>query len=72
MSLAVTPDQFEIRGDRIIHKPTGAEFVVQADNVVAFGWGLAGQPLGDGERFDPDTIKQVAVEVARDETGSAH
>ena len=67
MKRKVTAMQFEIKRDRILHKPTGAEFLRVGGNVVAFAWCRAGQALGSGDWYPAEDVKRVAKEIARTE-----
>jgi hypothetical protein len=43
MPLPVTPNQFELRQNKLTHVPTGAQFLLGESYIVIAGWGDAGQ-----------------------------
>jgi hypothetical protein len=71
MKRKVAAIQFTQAGTRIRHKPTGAEFVVVGNYVVAFGWGKAGQVLPSGEWYEIADVKKMAKDIAEAESQSS-
>ena len=67
MHMKVSADQFELKGDRLIHLPTGAEFWAGEKDVVLCDEGHAGEPLSSGHDYDPEELKRVAWEVFQQE-----
>jgi hypothetical protein len=57
MNTKVTEDQFEWRGDNLIHLPTGASFWVGSAWV---NYGRAGDVLPDGRDFAREDVRHVA------------
>jgi hypothetical protein len=53
----VTEDQFEWSGDKLVHVPTGASFVLGSEFI---NYGRAGDVLADGRDFDRGDVRQVA------------
>jgi hypothetical protein len=59
----VTRDQFAILGKRLRHVPTGARFSVGSDVI---NWGRAGDVLPNGDDFEREDIRRVAIEIMRE------
>ena len=70
MHMKVSADQFELKGDRLVHLPTGAEFWAGETDVVLCDEGVAGEPLSSGHDYDPEEIKRVAWEIFQQERTS--
>ena len=70
----VTREQFEFIGDtKVRHTPTGAtvstlpyEDPTNTANSVWENYGRAGEVLPDGEEYDPDEIRALAVTLLRE------
>jgi hypothetical protein len=63
----VTEEQFEWRGDKLVHIPTGASFVLGSQFI---NYGRAGDVLPDGRDFDRGDVRQVAHRLmVRKQTG---
>jgi hypothetical protein len=63
MHMKVSREQFEVRGDRIVHMPTGAVFWKGDKDIVNCDWGSAGETLDSGHDYDRDEVTKVAHEV---------
>ena len=51
MNTQVNRSQFEIKGTRVVHSPTGAEFTPQAGDSVIVWTGDIGQKLPSGDVY---------------------
>jgi hypothetical protein len=63
----VQKDQFERRGNEIIHRPTGARFGIK-DGITDFTWrsgGVAGARLPNGQKYHPSEIEAEALQFLR-------
>jgi hypothetical protein len=67
MPLPVTPNQFELRQNRLIHVPTGAQFLLGESYIVIAEWGDAGQSHSHSGSYDPAEVKGVACEILENE-----
>jgi hypothetical protein len=65
--MKISADQFELKGYRLTHVPTGAEFRAGDTDVVLCNEGAAGKPIFSGNDYDPDELKQVAWEIFQQE-----
>jgi hypothetical protein len=63
MHMKVSPDQFELDGDRVTHTPTGAEFWLGERDVVLCDIGEAGKPVFNGNDYSPEELKGIAWEI---------
>jgi hypothetical protein len=70
MHMKVSADQFELRGEKLKHVPTGAEFWAGEKDVVLCDEGIAGKTLSSGHYYDPEEVKKVAWEIFRQEKSS--
>jgi hypothetical protein len=68
--MKVSADQFELRGDKLTHRPTGAEFWAGEKDVVLCDEGSAGKPASGGDEYDPEELKQMAWEIFKQERTS--
>jgi hypothetical protein len=68
MRTQVTDEQFEWRGDDLVHVPTGASFEPRT-NFVNFG--DAGNVLPDGRDFDRGDVLAVARRLMAERHGEA-
>jgi hypothetical protein len=67
MHMKVSADQFQMKGDKLIHLPTGAEFWAAEKDVALCDEGAAGKPLPGGHDYDPEELKRVAWEIFQKE-----
>jgi hypothetical protein len=63
MHMKVSREQFEMRGDQIVHVPTGATFWKGDEDIVRCDWGTAGQPLPSGHDYGREELKDAAHEI---------
>ena len=65
MSTPVKLDDFEVRENEVIHKPTGARVSAHPgrEEPVRVNWGRAGEVLDNGAKYDRDDIMRVAKEL---------
>src|SRR4051812_366499 len=70
MHKKVSADQFELRGDKLIHVPTGAQFWTAEKDVALCDEGRAGKPTSSGHDYNPEEIKQMAWEIFQQEKRS--
>jgi hypothetical protein len=65
MATAVTRDQFEVRQNEVIHKPTGATFGAHPNDarVRDIDSGLAGKELANGSCYSLADIERVAAQL---------
>jgi hypothetical protein len=70
MHMKVSADQFELRGDKLKHVPTGAVFWAGEKDVVLCDEGTAGKPIASGHDYDQEEIKQMAWEIFQQEKTS--
>lgn len=63
MHMKGSADQFELKGDKLIHLPTGAEFWIGEKDVVLCDEGVAGKPLSAARDYVPEELKRVAGEI---------
>ena len=63
----VNREQFEVRENKVIHKPTGASFV--ADPGIAepksVNWGRCGSRLPNGDDFSRAAVQEMAVQLMK-------
>jgi hypothetical protein len=61
----VREDQFEIAQDRVVHRPTSAEFRAYpgAAEIHGWVWGRSGEVLPNGDCFDGGEIFRTAVKL---------
>jgi hypothetical protein len=58
----VTREQFNWKGEHLIHQPTGAKFHLRSDVV---NLGVAGEDLPDGAMFLAEEVVAVASDLVR-------
>jgi hypothetical protein len=64
MHMKVATEQFEIRGDEIVHTPTGATFFKgDGKQLVQSDWGTAGTPLPSGHDYSREQVMEAAQEL---------
>jgi len=63
MHMKVSRDQFELRGEQIVHLPTGAVFWKGDEGIVRCDWGAAGEPLPSGHDYSRDELMDAAHEI---------
>ena len=61
--MKVELDQFQMRGDKVTHLPTGAEFWKGDKDIVNCEWGTAGDASASGLTYDRDEIMERACEI---------
>jgi predicted secreted protein len=61
----VQEDQFEVRENSVVHRPTGAEFTAYPGHpeFQYMNWGRAGEVLPNGDDFDRDEVEKVAAKL---------
>jgi hypothetical protein len=61
----VVSDQFQWKGDTLVHIPTGAWFKWSYPNSdsydLNFSWGAAGDVLPNGDDYEREEIKRMAL-----------
>lgn len=62
-----TADEFEVEGDRVVHKPTGAWFSAYKGqpHIAHRSLGHAGELLPNGDDYAPDEVQDVAARLLR-------
>jgi len=70
MHMKVNADQFELKGEKLTHVPTGAEFWAAEKDVVLCDEGTAGRPVFGSNDYDLNELKQVAWEIFQQERTS--
>lgn len=72
MKTPVKRNDFEIRENEVIHKPTGARFSAYpgSKEVKSMNWGRAGDVLESGADYDRDDILRCAQEFLANRTAS--
>ena len=63
MHMKVSPEQFEVRGEKLVHLPTGAVFWKTDKNIVNCDWGNAGETRTSGHDYDRDEVMEAAFQV---------
>jgi hypothetical protein len=65
MPIKVTREQFEVRENEVVHKPTGATFGARPDEGKPsdINSGLAGGHVAIGKDFDVKEIERVAEQL---------
>jgi hypothetical protein len=61
--MKVELDQFQIRGDKITHEPTGAVFWKGERDVVNCDWGTLAVSSARGDTYDRHEIMERACEI---------
>jgi hypothetical protein len=67
MHMKVSPEQFQLNGDRLTHSPSGAVFWMAEKDVVLCKHGVAGQMLESGHKYDIEELKQTAWQILQTE-----
>jgi hypothetical protein len=70
MHMKVSADQFQLKGDKLTHVPTGAEFWAGQKDVVLCNEGVAGKPAFSGNDYKSEELKQMAWEIFQQEKTS--
>jgi hypothetical protein len=67
MKTPVKLNDFEIRKDEVVHKPTGARFRAYpgSKEVKSMNWGRAGEVLESGADYERDDIYRCAKELLK-------
>lgn len=65
--LKATEEEFEVSGNKAVHRPTGARFTrsypeSDSDDAV-INWGKAGSVLDNGDEYDQEDIANVARKI---------
>jgi hypothetical protein len=63
MHMKVAREQFELRGDQIVHVPTGATFWKGDEDIIRCDWGAAGELLPSGHDYSRDELMELAHEI---------
>ena len=63
MRIEVSKNQFLIKGDKLVHEPTGAVFLKDGFDVRAIDWGSANETLAAGDRYEPVDIEEAARDI---------
>jgi len=67
MHMKVSAEQFELKGDKLTHVPTGATFWAGEKDVALCDEGAAGKQLASGHHYDLEELKRVAWEILKQE-----
>jgi hypothetical protein len=62
-----TLDEFELEGDRVLHKPTGAWFEASPGRpeIAHKDFGTAGNTQPNGDDYRPHEIEEIAARMLR-------
>ena len=65
MVAPVVPNQFEVRKNKIVHKPTRATFAFDSGNTTfkSVDWGRAGEQPPTGLEYRKDDVMRVAQQL---------
>jgi hypothetical protein len=63
MHMKVAREQFELRGDRIVHVPTGATFWKGDEDIVRCEWGAVEETLPSRHDYNREELLDAAHEI---------
>jgi hypothetical protein len=65
--MKVSADQFELRGDKLTHVPTGSEFWAGETDVVLCDKRSTLSPTASGDDYSVEDLKRMAWEIFQQE-----